>query len=419
MVIAVPLTLLIIIPLVRKLHQISRETQKELAGLSGFFAEMLGEVRLVKSQATETYEMERGKTRIEHLFGFGVKEGKIQAILLPVFNVALTSMLIVIISFGAYRVSTNQITAGELVAFSLYLFQIMTPLVTMTEFVSKLQKARGATERISELLEERPEQDGTRQVERPFAAVHFNHLSFGYDDTTLLHDVTFSLPRGQTTAIVGPSGSGKSTLFALLERFYLPTNGQIELGPHAIDQFELASWRNTIGYVAQDSPVLSGTIRDNLLYGLTQDVTEQQIRDAAEMANADEFISSFTLGYDTEIGERGVKLSGGQRQRIAIARALLRDPELLLLDEATSSLDSESERVVQEALERLMEGRTTFVIAHRLATVRHADQIVVLEQGRVSGIGTHDTLVETNVLYNKLVTQQFIGHTETTRGSNT
>jgi len=234
-----------------------------------------------------------------------------------------------------------------------------------------------------------------------------------------LHDVTFSLPRGQTTAIVGPSGSGKSTLFALLERFYLPTSGQIELGRHAINQFELASWRNAIGYVAQDSPVLSGTIRDNLLYGLTQQVTEQQIRDAAEMANADEFISSFALGYDTEIGERGVKLSGGQRQRIAIARALLRDPELLLLDEATSSLDSESERVVQEALERLMEGRTTFVIAHRLATVRHADQIVVLEQGRVSGIGTHDTLVETNVLYNKLVTQQFIGQTETSRGSNT
>jgi len=418
MVIAVPITLLIIIPLVRKLHQISRETQKELAGLSGFFAEMLGEVRLIKSQATEEYEMDRGQTRIENLYGFGVKEGKVQAILLPVFNVALTSMLIIIISFGAYRVATNQITAGELVAFSLYLFQIMTPLVTMTEFVSKLQKARGATERISELLEEQPETDGTRQVERPFAAVHFNQLSFGYDDTTLLHDVTFSLPRGQTTAIVGPSGSGKSTLFALLERFYQPTAGQIELGPHAINEFELASWRNSIGYVAQDSPVLSGTIRDNLLYGLTGEVTEQQIREAAEMANADEFIRSFAQGYETEIGERGVKLSGGQRQRIAIARALLRDPELLLLDEATSSLDSESERVVQEALERLMEGRTTFVIAHRLATVRHADQIVVLEQGRVSGIGTHDALVASNVLYNKLVTQQFIGQTETTRGSN-
>lgn len=418
MVIAVPLTLLIIIPLVRKLHEISRATQKELAGLSGFFAEMLSEVRLIKSQATESYEMDRGNEKIENLFGFGVKEGRIQAILLPLFNVTLTSMLIIIIGFGAYRVSTNQISAGELVAFSLYLFQIMTPLVTMTEFISKLQKARGATERISELLEEQPEQQGTRDVTRPFGAVQFNQLSFGYDETTLLHDVSFSLPHGQTTAIVGPSGSGKSTLFALLERFYQPTSGDISLGPDGIDTFRLESWRRAIGYVAQDSPVLSGTIRDNLLYGLVRDVTEQEIRDAAEMANADAFIQSFAHGYMTEIGERGVKLSGGQRQRIAIARALLRDPELLLLDEATSSLDSESERVVQEALERLMRGRTTFVIAHRLATVRHADQIIVLEDGRVSGIGTHDTLVETNVLYNKLVTQQFIGQTDTIRGNH-
>lgn len=417
MVIAVPVTLLIIIPLVRKLHKISRETQKELAGLSGFFAEMLGEVRLVKSQATESYELDRGKTRIENLYGYGVKEGRIQALLLPIFNVTLTTMLILIIGFGAYRVATNQITAGELVAFSLYLFQIMTPLVTMTEFITKLQKARGATERIIELLDETPEAPGQVDALRPFTDVTVDYLSFGYNETPILQDVSFTLPRGKTTAIVGPSGSGKTTLFALLERFYQPTSGQIRLGDQPISDLTLSSWRQAIGYVAQDSPVLSGTIRDNLVYGLTDDISEDKIRAAARMANADTFIERFPEGYATEIGERGVKLSGGQRQRIAIARALLRDPEILLLDEATSSLDSESERVVQEALERLMVGRTTFVIAHRLATVRHADQIIVLEDGRISGIGTHDRLVVDNPLYNKLVTQQFIG-TERARGNH-
>lgn len=417
MVIAVPVTLLIIIPLVRKLHKISRETQKELAGLSGFFAEMLGEVRLVKSQATEPYELDRGKTRIENLYGYGVKEGRIQALLLPIFNVTLTTMLILIIGFGAYRVATNQITAGELVAFSLYLFQIMTPLVTMTEFITKLQKARGATERIIELLDETPEAPGALVAPRPFTDVTVDHLSFGYNETPILQDVSFTLPRGKTTAIVGPSGSGKTTLFAILERFYQPTSGQIRLGDQSISDLTLSSWRQAIGYVAQDSPVLSGTIRDNLVYGLADDVSEDKIREAARMANADTFIERFPEGYATEIGERGVKLSGGQRQRIAIARALLRDPEILLLDEATSSLDSESERVVQEALERLMVGRTTFVIAHRLATVRHADQIIVLEDGRISGIGTHDRLVVDNSLYNKLVTQQFIG-TERARGNH-
>jgi len=417
MVIAVPVTLLIIIPLVRKLHKISRETQKELAGLSGFFAEMLGEVRLVKSQATESYELDRGKTRIENLYGYGVKEGRIQALLLPIFNVTLTTMLILIIGFGAYRVATNHSTAGELVAFSLYLFQIMTPLVTMTEFITKLQKARGATERIIELLDETPEAPGALVAPRPFTDVTVDHLSFGYNETPILQDVSFTLPRGKTTAIVGPSGSGKTTLFAILERFYQPTSGQIRLGDQSISDLTLSSWRQAIGYVAQDSPVLSGTIRDNLIYGLAEDVSEDKIREAARMANADTFIERFPEGYATEIGERGVKLSGGQRQRIAIARALLRDPEILLLDEATSSLDSESERVVQEALERLMVGRTTFVIAHRLATVRHADQIIVLEDGRISGIGTHDRLVVDNPLYNKLVTQQFIG-TERARGNH-
>ncbi|WP_114569756.1 ABC transporter ATP-binding protein [Exiguobacterium flavidum] len=408
MVTSVPLTLLIIIPLSRKLHAISRENQKELAGLAGFFAEMLSEIRLIKAQATEQQEERNGKLRIEKLYGFGVKEGRIQAILLPLFNVTVTSMLILIIGFGAYRVSTEQITAGELVAFSLYLFQIITPLVSMTEFVTKLQKARGATERISELLGVETETERSRPVPSPLGDVHFENVSFKYGETPVLSELTFSIPRGKTTAIVGPSGAGKTTLFSLVEQFYLPTAGRILLGEAPIDSYSLNSWRSAIGYVAQDSPVLSGTVRENLVYGLETPPAEETIRRAAQMANADAFIDQFEKGYETEIGERGVKLSGGQRQRIAIGRALLRDPELLLLDEATSSLDSESEHVVKEALERLMEGRTTLVIAHRLATVKHADQIIVLENGRISGTGTHESLIRTNTLYQKLVQRQLL-----------
>ncbi|TXK90841.1 ATP-binding cassette domain-containing protein, partial [Parageobacillus sp. SY1] len=207
--------------------------------------------------------------------------------------------------------------------------------------------------------------------------------------------------------IVGPSGAGKTTLFALLERFYTPDEGEILLGETNIEDFDLHSWRSQISYVSQESPMMSGTIRDNICYGLNRDVTDEEIERAAKLANAAEFIERLPKGYLTEVGERGIKLSGGQRQRIAIARALIRNPKILLLDEATSNLDSSSEVLVQKALQQLMEGRTTLVIAHRLSTVVNADQIVVLENGTITGIGTHSELLQTHPLYRELAEQQF------------
>ncbi|MNZ96898.1 Multidrug resistance ABC transporter ATP-binding/permease protein BmrA [compost metagenome] len=195
---------------------------------------------------------------------------------------------------------------------------------------------------------------------------------------------------GTVTAIVGPSGSGKTTLFSLLERFYLPQGGRITLGDESIETFSLRSWREHIGYVSQDSPMIAGTIRDNICYGAKREVSDEELRKVARMAYADSFIDELPQGFDTDVGERGVKLSGGQRQRIAIARALLRNPKILMLDEATSSLDSHSETVVQQALNNLMQGRTTMVIAHRLSTVVGADQIVFIEKGKVTGKGTHE-----------------------------
>jgi ATP-binding cassette subfamily B protein AbcA/BmrA len=221
-----------------------------------------------------------------------------------------------------------------------------------------------------------------------------------------LNGVSFTLEPGTVTAIVGPSGGGKTTIFSLLERFYEPQAGAVSWGVQSVNQLDLKSWRSLIGYVPQESPLLAGTIRDNIAYGLDGDVTDEELREAARAANAAEFIETLPDGYHTQVGERGVKLSGGQRQRLAIARALLRDPQILLLDEATASLDAVSEAAVQEALHRLMRGRTTIIIAHRLSTVVEADRILFLEGGEITGQGRHEELLATHELYRTFAVQQ-------------
>jgi ATP-binding cassette subfamily B protein AbcA/BmrA len=218
--------------------------------------------------------------------------------------------------------------------------------------------------------------------------------------------VHFTIIPGKVTALVGPSGSGKTTLFALLERYYRPQKGTIRLGDDPIDSFSLKSWRRQIGYVSQESPLIAGTIRENICFGTDRDISDEELRHAARMAYADTFIEALPNQYDTEVGERGMKLSGGQRQRIAIARALLRNPNILMLDEATSNLDSQAEIVVQQAFKNLMRGRTTIVIAHRLSTVIDADQIVFIEKGVVTGIGTHEQLFRTHPMYREFAIQQ-------------
>ena len=298
-------------------------------------------------------------------------------------------------------------SAGSLVAFILYLIQIVMPITMITTFFTQLQKARGATESITALLDEPEETEVGLSVPAGQHTVELSDLGFGYaSGATVLKGVSFSLVPGTVTALVGPSGAGKTTVFSLLERFYPPTEGTIRLDGAPIDSFSLSDWRRSIGYVPQDSPLLSGTIRENLLYGVDRAVSREELEQAARDANAHEFISALPNGYETDVGERGVKLSGGQRQRIAIARALLRNPSLLLLDEATSSLDSASESAVQEALGRLMEGRTTLVIAHRLSTVIDADQILFLEGGVITGRGTHRELLAEHALYRSFAAQQ-------------
>ncbi len=408
LLIAVPLTLIILVPLGRKMHQISRNMQNETASFTSVLTQVLSEVRLVKSSNAEPIEYGRGKSGIDKLFKLGVREGKIQAFIGPLMGIVIMALMVLIIGYGGLRVSNGSITAGELVAFILYLIQIVMPLGQITAFFTQLQKAIGATERMIDILGQ-PEEDQHVGIEVPVADSNMilNDVSFRYDNgEAILRQVNFTIPSGKITALVGPSGSGKTTLFSLIERYYEPQDGSISYGNHLIDRFSLTSWRSQIGYVSQESPLMSGTIRENITYGLSQGVSDEELRTVARMAYADGFIEDLPEGYDTEVGERGMKLSGGQRQRIAIARALLRNPRILMLDEATSALDSTSERVVQEALNNLMKGRTTLVIAHRLSTVVDADQIIFLDKGSITGIGTHDQLVVSHELYREFAEQQ-------------
>ncbi|MGY3836182.1 ABC transporter ATP-binding protein [Bacillus atrophaeus] len=406
--IVVPLAALILVPIGRKMFTISRETQDETARFTGLLNQILPEIRLVKSSNAEDVEYRRGKAGISSLFRLGLREAKVQSLVGPLITLVLMAALVAVIGYGGMQVSSGELTAGSLVAFILYLFQIIMPMGQITAFFTQLQKSIGATERMIEILAEIEEDTVTgKQIENAHQPIRLEDVSFGYkQDQLILKNISATIEAGKVTAIVGPSGGGKTTLFKLLERFYDPTEGTIRLGDDPIDSYSLESWRQQIGYVSQESPLMSGTIRDNICYGLEREVTDAEIEKAAEMAYALNFIKELPDMIDTEVGERGIMLSGGQRQRIAIARALLRDPSILMLDEATSSLDSQSEKSVQQALDVLMAGRTTIVIAHRLSTVVDADQLLFIEQGEITGRGTHHELMDSHDLYRDFAEQQ-------------
>lgn len=410
MFIAIPLAAAILIPLGRKMYKISKNTQLETSKFTALLTQVLSEIRLVKSSNSEKIEYNNGATGIRNLFNYGLKEAKVYAFIGPIINLVMMILLVILLGYGGMRVSSGALSAGALVAFIMYLFQIIMPMAQIAEFFTQFQKASGATERIIEILEVEDEKDGYEEVKKVDEAIQIECLSYNYPDKEpVLKNLNFTIPPNQVTAIVGPSGSGKTTFFSLIERFYQPQEGAILLGNQNIQNFSLLSWRKQIGYVSQESPIIAGTIRDNITYGLEREVSDEEINRVIKMAYADQFIENLEDGILTEVGERGMKLSGGQRQRIAIARAFLRNPQILMLDEATSSLDSKSEQVVQRALEELMKGRTTIVIAHRLSTVIHSDQIVFLEQGEITGIGTHQELYATHALYKEFSDQQLKG----------
>ncbi|MCP3763339.1 ABC transporter ATP-binding protein/permease [Domibacillus sp. A3M-37] len=410
MLISVPITLAVMIPLGRQMAKISRGLQDETASFTGHIQQTLSEVRLMKSSTAEQNEEVKGLKGIENLFHFGLKEARVFSLIGPIMYLVVMVVIVMIIGYGGMRVANGTMSTGSLVAFLLYLFQIIMPITSFAMFFTQLQKAMGATERIIDILELPLEagQDGL-EIDIKNEPIHVEGVSFAYsEEEPVLKNVSFQAQPGEMIAFAGPSGGGKTTMFGLLERFYEPTAGEIRIGRTPIADLSMASWRSQIGYVSQESAMMAGTVRENLSYGLKngESITDERLWEVAKMAYADQFIKAFPKGLDTEVGERGVKLSGGQRQRIAIARAFLRDPKILMMDEATASLDSQSEGIVQEALTRLMEGRTTFVIAHRLSTIVDANKIIFIEKGQVTGIGTHHELIQSHELYRKFAEQQ-------------
>ena len=410
MMLAVPLTIAIMIPLGRKMAKISRSLQDETAVFTGDVQQTLGEIRLMKSSTAEQVEEQRGLSGVQKLYGLGMREARVYALIGPLMYLVVMVVIVMIIGYGGIRVSEGSMSTGSLVAFLLYLFQIVVPLATFARFFTELQKARGATERIIDILElPLEEQERGKDMDISGKTLRLEDVSFAYENgEPVLQGVSFEAHPGQKIAFAGPSGGGKTTIFGLIERFYEPAAGEITIGGVPIGDVAIASWRDQIGYVSQESAMMGGTIRANLTYGLPDagDYQDEELWRVSRMAYAEEFIASFPDGLDTQVGERGVKLSGGQRQRIAIARAFLRDPKLLMMDEATASLDSQSEGIVGQALGRLMEGRTTLVIAHRLSTIVDADKIVFIEGGRVTGVGNHRELTGKHPLYREFAEQQ-------------
>jgi subfamily B ATP-binding cassette protein MsbA len=414
MLAVVPLAVVGMIILGRLVRRLSKQVQDALADTSATAEETLNGIRIVKSFAREPYEIDRYGEGVERLFRISVERVRLNAILGPIIGLIAFSAIALVLWFGSREVIAGRLTPGQLISFLLYTMMVASPIASFTGLYSQFQRALGASDRVFELLDTPPEmQDDPDAIALPriHGEVCFENVSFDYGDAEaareVLREIQLSVAPGQVTALVGPSGAGKTTLVNLVPRFYDPTEGHITVDGHDVRGVKMSSLREQIGIVPQETALFSGSVLDNIRYGKL-DATREQVEEAARAANAHDFIAALPNGYDTLVGERGVKLSGGQRQRVAIARALLKNPRILILDEATSSLDSESEQAVQEALERLMADRTTFVIAHRLSTITNADWIVVLDGGRIVEQGDHETLLaREDGLYRRMHALQF------------
>jgi subfamily B ATP-binding cassette protein MsbA len=397
----------------RRLKVFSEKLQDQVAQAVVVLEEVMSSIKIVKSFTREPYERNRFQEKIETAFERAVDKLKISAFFGP-FILGLTFLVsALLIWYGGYQVMQGATTPGELAAFFLYALIIAGPIGTFVRLYTQIQEARGAIQRVYEILDTEPivqNPENPVSLENITGSIQFENVSFGYQDTGVIHDVSFDVLPGQTVALVGPSGAGKSTIIKLLLRFFDPNSGTIRLDGHDIRTLDRKSFLSQIGLVPQETLLFGGTVRENILYGKL-DATEAELEEAAQKANAHEFITNMEKGYDTIVGEKGTKLSGGERQRIAIARAILKDPKILVLDEATSSLDNRSESLIQEGLETLMAHRTTFIVAHRLSTIHKADQIIVLDKGCIVETGQHENLMNNEGLYHTLYTMKMLDPT--------
>lgn len=394
----------------KKIRKTGGRIQECTADITSVLQESVASARVIKSFVREDYEVDRFDVENRANFRANMKNAQLMATLTPVVELVAAIGVTMIIWYGGYNVINGTITAGSLVAFLTYAVNISNPIKRLTRVIGNIQKALAAAQRVFMIIdmpEEIAESRDAKQLPEVSGKVEFQNVSFAYDDKgNVITDLSFSVKPGEVIAIVGPSGAGKSTIANLLPRFYDVNKGDIKIDGHSVREVTLDSLREQVGIVPQETMLFNGSVYNNILYGRL-DATKEEIEAAAKAANAHDFIMQLTDGYETKLGDRGVNLSGGQRQRIAIARAILKNPRILILDEATSALDTESERVVQEALDRLMVGRTSFVIAHRLSTVKNADKILVLEKGNLVESGTHDELLALDGLYAHLYKIQY------------
>ncbi|MGY3729773.1 ABC transporter ATP-binding protein [Lactococcus termiticola] len=411
MVVAVPVMFLIMMPMMNFGKKIAYSRQDAMGKFQGIANESLSEVRLIKSSNAEKQATASAREAVTSLYKVGVREAIFDGMMQPVMMMTMMLLIFGILAYGVYLIATGVMTLGTLLGMMLYLMNMIGAIGTLAGFATALAKASGSTGRITELLGEAQEElEAGQTVDIENKTLKAENISFSYDDSEeILKNVSFEAEANSIVAFAGPSGGGKSTIFAMLERFYQPTSGQLTIGGQAVNDISLESWRSQIGFVSQDSAIMAGSIRDNLTYGLQdRDYSDAELWQVLELAYARKFVEDMPEQLDTQVGERGVKISGGQRQRIAIARAFLRNPKILMLDEATASLDSESEAMVQKALDSLMKGRTTLVIAHRLSTIVDADKIYFIEKGQVTGAGRHAELVESHPLYGQYVKEQVV-----------
>jgi ABC-type multidrug transport system fused ATPase/permease subunit len=414
MVSVVPLVGVAAVIFGRFIRKYSKKVQDQVAESQVVVEETMQGISIVKAFANEWYEIERYKDKIKEVVKIAIKGGQFRGYFASFIIICLFGTIVAVVWYGVQLSIAGEITVGELFTFILYSSYVGASSGGIAELYAQMQKAIGATERVFELLEEVPEKikstESAASIDKIKGNVTFKNVAFHYPsrkEIKVLKNVSFTAEFGQKIAIVGPSGAGKSTIASLLLRFYNINEGEILIDDKNIYDYDLENLRGNMSIVPQDVILFGGTIRENIAYG-KPNATEEEILTAAKQANAYHFIESFPEKFETIVGERGIKLSGGQRQRIAIARALLKNPSILILDEATSSLDSESEKLVQEALEILMEGRTSIIIAHRLSTIRSADQILVLDNGEITEQGTHTELIALeNGIYKNLSNLQF------------
>jgi ATP-binding cassette subfamily B protein len=410
---SVPFILVPILFYGRRVRALSRQSQDSMADVGSYAGEAIEHIKTVQSYSYETQEKTSFAKEVEKAYEIGRLRVKQRAILISGVILIVFSAIAGMLWVGGSDVINGKMSGGDLGAFVFYAIMVASSLATISEVLGELQRAAGATERLVEILQveshiSAPEGEVESMDGLP-NEVAFDHVTFHYPsrpEQAAIEQLSLVAEQGKVLALVGPSGAGKTTLFELLQRFYDPKHGQVSFGGVDVRQFDPKILRSQMALVPQQPALFSHDVFHNIRYG-NPDATDEQVIEAAKKAHAHEFIVNLPEGYNSFLGERGVRLSGGQRQRIAIARAILKDPKVLLLDEATSALDSQSEHHVQQALEELMKGRTTIIIAHRLSTIQHADQIAVLEHGRLVDVGNHTELMQSCELYQRLVELQF------------